>query len=58
VDFPDEFDASMVLDLPSDFRVNLNNLEIRALSVRVCPSFLQHRYERLQRLPAFSWPGA
>jgi hypothetical protein len=58
VDFPDEFDSSMVLPLPLDFRASLNNLEIRAVSVRVCAEFLQHRYERLQRLPVFSWPGA
>ena len=58
VDFPDEFDASMVLHLPLGYCVSPNNLEIRDVSVRVCASFLEHLYERLQRLPIFSWPGA
>jgi hypothetical protein len=58
VDFPDEFDASMVLDLPLDYCVNLTKLEIRAVSVRVCAEFLQHLYELLQWLPVCSWPGA
>jgi len=58
VDFPDEFDTSMVLHLPLGYCVNLNKLEIPAVSVRVCAAFLQRRYEHLQRLPVFSWPGA
>jgi len=42
VDFPDEFNVVMVLDLPLDIHGNLHDLEIRAVAVRCSVSFLTH----------------
>jgi hypothetical protein len=59
VDFPDEFDAVMVFDLPLDIHGNLHDVEIRAVAVRCSVSFLTHLHELLRwLLVLFSWSGA
>jgi len=47
VDFPDEFDVVMVLDLPLDIHGNLHDLEIRAVAVCCSVSFLARLNKRL-----------
>jgi len=48
VDFPDEFDVVMVLDLPLDIHGNLHDLEIRAVAVCCSVSFLARLNKRLR----------